>query len=93
MTLDRDDNLYVVDAAFQNVQILAPDGAPLMAFGGSGGQDWNINMPTVVKIDYDNVEHFEQYAAPDFEIEYLVIIASQFGLNRVVVFGFGEFNE
>ena len=93
IALDRDDNIYVVDAAFQNVQILAPDAAPLLAFGSSGNERWNINLPTVVKIDYDNVEYFQQYAAPNFEIEYLVLVASQYGLNKVVVFGFGELRE
>ena len=93
VALDRDDNIYVVDAAFQNIQILGPDGGALMAFGAGGAERWNINMPTVVKIDYDNVSLFEKYAAPNFDIEYLVLVASQFGLNRVVVFGFGEFRE
>lgn len=93
ITLDRDDNIYVVDAAFQNIQILAPDGAPLMAFGGPGPDKWNISMPTVVKVDYDNVQYFEKFAAPNFDIEYLVLVANQYGLNKVVVFGFGQFNE
>lgn len=93
VAIDRDDNLYVVDAAFQNVQILGPDAYPLMAFGNSGRDRWSINLPTVVKIDYDNVRYFQQYAAPDFEIEYLVLVASQYGLNKVVVFGFGKLRE
>jgi DNA-binding beta-propeller fold protein YncE len=93
VALDREDRLYVVDAAFQNVQILAPDDSPLMAFGNSGYERWNINMPTVVKIDYDNVEYFKKYFAPGFEVEYLVLVASQYGLNKVVVFGFGELLE
>lgn len=91
--LDRDGNIYVVDAAFQNVQVLGPDGLPLMAFGGPGGEPANINMPTVVKIDYDNVEYFRKFAAPNFDIEYIVLVASQFGLNKVVVFGYGVLNE
>ena len=44
----------------------------------------------MVKIDYDNVGYFRRYAAPGFEIEYLVMVASQFGLNKVAVFGFGS---
>ena len=93
IALDGDDNIYVVDAAFQNVQILAPDGSPLMAFGSAGRERWSINLPTVVKVDYDNIEYFQQYAAPNFDIEYLVLVASQYGLNKVVVFGFGELSE
>jgi DNA-binding beta-propeller fold protein YncE len=93
VALDRDENLYVVDAAFQNVQILGPDAYPLMAFGNAGSERWSINLPTVVKIDYDNVEYFQEYVAPGFDIQYLVLVASQYGLNKVVVFGFGEIRE
>lgn len=93
IALDREGHIYVVDAAFQNIQVLDPDGGALMAFGESGAERWNINLPTVVKIDYQNVPYFEKFAAPNFEIEYLVLVASQYGLNRVVVFGYGELHE
>ena len=79
----------MVDAAFENVQILDFDGAPLTVFGGPGDGPGNINLPTVVKIDYDNVEYFQKYAAPGFEIEYIVLVASQFGPYKVSAFGFG----
>ena len=93
ISLDRDGNIYAVDSAFQNVQILAPDGGALMTFGTPGGGIDSINMPSVVKIDYENVSYFEQYAAEGFDVEYLVLVASPFGGNKVVVFGFGAFEE
>lgn len=93
IAIDRDGNAYVVDAAFENVQIIAPDGGALMFFGASGAERDSINMPTVVKIDYDNVPYFEKYFSPDFDVEYLVLVASQFGLNKVTVFGFGSLRE
>jgi len=93
IALDRSGHIYVVDAAFQNIQVIAPDGGAIMAFGEPGAERWNVNLPTVVKIDYENVPYFEKYAAPNFEIEYLVLVASQFGLNKVVVFGYGELRE
>jgi DNA-binding beta-propeller fold protein YncE len=93
IALDRDDNIYVVDAAFQNVQVLAPDGAPLMAFGKPGADRASINLPTVVKVDYDNIEYFQKYAAPNFDIKYLVLVASQYGRNKVVVLAHGELRE
>jgi DNA-binding beta-propeller fold protein YncE len=89
VALDREERIYVVDAAFENVQILDFDGAPLTVFGGPGDGPGNINLPTVVKIDYDNVEYFQKYAAPGFEIEYIVLVASQFGPYKVSAFGFG----
>lgn len=93
IAIDHDDRIYVVDAAFQNVQILAPEGGALMYFGGPGSGRGNMNLPTVVKIDYANVPYFEKYAAPGFDIEYLVLVASQFGENKVLVYGFGSLQE
>jgi len=93
VALDREDRIYVVDAAFENIQILAPEGGALMFFGGPGNDRGNLNMPTAIKIDYDNVEFFQKYAAPNFEIEYLVVVANQFGLNKIAVFGFGSLRD
>jgi DNA-binding beta-propeller fold protein YncE len=93
VAIDKDERLYVVDSAFENVQILDADGAPLLFFGGPGGGLGNINLPTVVKIDYENVDYFRKFADPDFEIEYLVLVASQFGLNKIAVFGYGAMRD
>ena len=89
VAVDRENHIYVVDAAFENVQILDESGGALMYFGAPGSNRDSINMPTVVKIDYDNVRYFEQFADPGFEVQYLVIVASQFGMNKVNVYGFG----
>jgi DNA-binding beta-propeller fold protein YncE len=93
IALDEAGYVYVIDAAFENIQVFHPDGGALMFFGKPGIERDNINLPTVVKIDYENVRYFEQYAAPDFDIEYLVVVASQFGVNKVVVFGYGSLRE
>ena len=91
VALDREGRIYVVDAAFENVQVLDVDGSPLTFFGEKGGSGLGgVYLPTVVKIDYDNVEYFREFAAPGFEIEYLVLVANQFGENKVTVFGFGS---
>lgn len=91
--VDREGRIYVVDAAFQNVQMFDAAGNVLMFFGGPSDQRDSFSLPTVVKIDYDNVEYFRQYVDPDFEIEYLVLVANQFGLNKVAVFGFGSLKD
>jgi sugar lactone lactonase YvrE len=89
ISIDRDGHIYVIDSAFENIQVFAQDGGALMFFGAQGNDRDSINMPTVVKIDYDNVPYFEKYIAPDFDVEYLVLVASQYGNNSVTVFGFG----
>ena len=93
IAIDRDGYIYIVDSAFENVQILDQVGGALMFFGGPGAARDSVNLPTVVKIDYENVLYFEKYAAPNFDIEYLVLVASQFGVNKVTVFGFGSLRE
>jgi DNA-binding beta-propeller fold protein YncE len=90
IAVDREGRVYVVDSAFQNVQIFDAAANVLMFFGGPSDQRDSFSLPTAVKIDYDNVEYFRQYADPDFEIEYLVLVANQMGLNKVAVFGFGS---
>jgi len=90
IAVDREGRIYIVDAAFENIQTLKNDGTPLMFFGQPGDKRGNINLPTDIIIDYDNLEYFQRYAEPGFKLEYVVLVASQFGINKVVAFGFGK---
>jgi DNA-binding beta-propeller fold protein YncE len=90
IALDRNGRLYVGDAAFQNVQIFDNDGRLLLFFGQPGGDVEGLNLPAGVTIDYDNVQYFRSYADPRFTIEYLIFVVSQFGPNKVDVFGYGK---
>ena len=90
VALDRDGRLYVVDAAFQNIQVLSPEGKLLMFFGSSGDDPENINLPTQVVVDYHNLRYFQPYADPKFKLEYVILVASQFGASKVNVYGFGR---
>jgi sugar lactone lactonase YvrE len=93
VALDREGRLYVVDAAFENLQVLDPEGAPLLFFGAPGDGPADLNLPATVALDYGSVESFRRYAAPGFEIEYVVLVANQFGPNAVVAYGFGVRHE
>jgi DNA-binding beta-propeller fold protein YncE len=90
VAVDRENRLYVVDAAFENVQIFDPEGRLLLFFSEAGNQPGQLNLPAQVVIDYDNVTYFEQYAGEDFDVEYLVLVTSQYGPRKVNVFGFGQ---
>ena len=90
LAVDRAGRVYVGDAAIQNVQIFEPDGRLLMDFGRPlEGLD-GLNLPAGVRLDYDNLAQFGSYAAPGFSVEYLVLVVSQFGPNKVDVYGFGR---
>jgi sugar lactone lactonase YvrE len=93
VAVDREDRVYVVDAASEIVQIFNADGELLLFFGGAGNIPGGLNLPAKVVIDYDNVDLFADRVLPGYEIEYLVIVTSQFGANKVSVFGFLEPSE
>jgi len=90
LSVDANERLYVVDAAFENVQILDSAGKLLLFFGQPGNNSDNINLPTDIVIDYENVNYFSQYARDGFDIEYVIAIVSQFGNNKVNVYGYGK---
>lgn len=90
IALDRDGNVFVVDASFNNVQVFNRDGRLLMFFGEGGENPGNFMLPAKVAIDYDNVSYFRQYVQPGFEVDYLVLVTSQFGPRMVNVFAYGK---
>ncbi len=90
IALDREGRLYVGDAAFQNIQVFDNGGRVLLYFGQPGDRTEGLNLPAAVRIDYSNVDLFRRYADPRFSLEYLILVASQFGPNKVDVFGFGK---
>ena len=93
VAVDRQGRMHVVDAAFENVQIMNSDGKLLMFYGEPGPARANLNLPTDIYIDYDNLDYFRQYAKPGFELQYIILVASQFGDSKVNVFGFGRMND
>lgn len=90
ITLDREGRLYVVDAAFDNVQLFTRDSGLLMYFGKGGRKPGDLYLAADAAIDYENVRYFQRYADPNFEVEHLVIVTSQFGNRLVNVYGFGR---
>ncbi|HHC73114.1 MAG TPA: hypothetical protein ENK54_09480 [Thiotrichales bacterium] len=90
VTVDRDGRIHVVDAAFQTIQMFAPDGHLLLFYGEPGNEPGQLNLPTDVEIDYENAGVFQSYAAPGFQLEYVILVANQFGPNKITVYGFGR---
>lgn len=90
VAVDREGRVYVVDAKFEAAQIFDPAGNLLLVFGEPGAGPVSLSLPACIAIDYDNVGLFQQYAAPGFRLEYLVIITNQYGDRKVSVYGFGH---
>ncbi|HTZ17296.1 MAG TPA: 6-bladed beta-propeller [Dissulfurispiraceae bacterium] len=90
LAVDRQGRLYVVDAAFGNVQLFSNSGKVLLFFSEGGSEPGNLLLPAKVAIDYDNMQYFRKYMTQDFEVEYLILVTSQFGQRMVNVFGYGK---
>ena len=91
IAIDHAGRIYVGDAAFQNVQIFDSSGHVFMAFGQPReGAPGALNLPAGIAIDYADVGLFQRYADPKFALEYVILVVSQFGPNKVDVFGFGK---
>jgi len=91
VAVDREGRVYVVDAAYERVQVFDDQGRLLMFFGEPGATHVSgLDLPTAIDIDYASVPYFQQYAHPEFEIEFVIAVANQFGFSKVNVFGFGR---
>ncbi len=90
VAVDRANRIYVVDAAFDNVQIFQPEGQLLLYFAKAGKGPGDLYLPARVFLDYDDTKYFERLADPNFQIEYLIFVTSQFGDRMVNVYAFGK---
>ena len=87
IAVDHEDNTYVVDGSFENVQIFNKDGKLLLFFGGAYKGHGDMWLPTSVNINYDSVKFFEQYVDPKYDLKYLILVANQFGPDKISVYG------
>ena len=84
---DKESNLYVVDAGFENTQMFNSKGQLLMFFGGPYKGAGDMWLPSKVLIDYDHTKFFEKYVDPKFDLNYLVIVSNQYGPDKINIYG------
>lgn len=87
--VDRENLLYVLDAAVPVIQLFDKAGQLLMFFGQPANSgEAGLYLPAGLTIDYDNVQWFKKYVAPGQTVEYLILVTNQLGPQKVSVFGF-----
>ena len=91
IAIDKGSRIWVVDAATEVAKIYNQQAQLLLFFGLPGNEPGMMNLPAEIILDYDNVELFRQYAVEGADIEFLVLVSNQYGLNEVSVYGFGSF--
>lgn len=88
VAVDPQSNLYVVDAAFENVQIFNETGNILMFFGGPYKTHGDMWLPADVAISTDGLEYFNKYIDEAYNLEYLIFVTNQYGPDKLSVYGF-----
>ncbi len=91
--VDSQDRIYVADAAHQNIQIFNDAGRLLLFFGDPGLPKGSMNMPVAMAITTDNLEYYQSLAAPGFILEQVIIVANQFGNDKIGIYGLGEMKK
>jgi len=86
IAVDREGVLYAVDAAFENVQLFNAEDQLLMPIGGPYRGPGDLWLPAQVTIDYDNVNYFQHYVHESLEAEYLILVTSQFGPDKINIY-------
>jgi len=91
VAVDRENRIWVVDAATEVAKIYDERGQLLLFFGLPGNEPGMMNLPATIVLDYDNVAFFQKYAVKGASIEFLVLVSNQYGSNKISVYGFGTF--
>jgi hypothetical protein len=87
VAVDRDGRVYAVDAAFHVCQIFDKEGKLLLFFGEQGAERGSLFLPAGMIVDYDHNDYFSKYVDPRFELDFLILIVSQYGSSGVNVYG------
>ncbi|MFN8165553.1 MAG: hypothetical protein U0X76_05130 [Bacteroidia bacterium] len=87
IAVDDEYNLYAVDAAFENIQVFNSKGQLLIVFGGHFKGNGDLIIPAKIMIDYDNLNYFERFVDPSYDLKYLIFVTSQYGPNLINVYG------
>ena len=94
IAVDREGRLYVADAAPQTVQIYDKDDKLLFMLGASEseiGDAGTLTLPAKVILSYEGIEYFSRYVSPDFQVELLIFVSSQFAPQKITVYGLGKY--
>jgi DNA-binding beta-propeller fold protein YncE len=88
IAVDRQERLYIADAAFENVQIFNAESKILMHFGGNYNGPGRMWLPAGICIDYEHLQYFQKFVYHEYELQYLILVANQYGPDRISIYGF-----
>ncbi|MEK6704030.1 MAG: hypothetical protein AABZ53_17370 [Planctomycetota bacterium] len=90
LAVDSEGVIYVVDSGFQNVQMFNAGFQLLMHFGAFGEFPGAMNLPVGIAVTDTGLEHFQDRLYPGFAAKRLIVVANQFGDQKISVYALGE---
>jgi DNA-binding beta-propeller fold protein YncE len=88
-----DGHIHVVDAAFNNVQVFDPQGKFVGYYGSRGTHPGAMDLPAGLDIVENGHELFGKFVHPAFQPERIVIVANQFGAQKLGIYAMGGLKE
>lgn len=91
--IDEEGQVFVVDAGHQVVQVFNEKNRLLGFFGQPGLPAGSLNLPAGIAITKDNLDYFQQFAAPGFKLKGIVLVTNQYSSpinHNLAVYGMGE---
>jgi ribosomal subunit interface protein len=85
-----EDQVFVVDSAFENCQVFTTSGDPLMFFGGPGGARGACYLPAGAWVGTEGLELFRAELDADFEPNALIAVTNFYGGQRVSFYALGR---
>jgi hypothetical protein len=86
-------HVYVADAQWEVIQIFTTEGQLLLYFGGAHPGPQGMGLPAGVCLDATSIDAFRSYVHQDFEPEYLLFVANEFGNHKIGLYAFGHPKE
>ena len=89
LAVGSDGHIHVVDAAFNNVQVFDPEGKFVGYYGSAGSHPGAMDLPAGLEVVETDLKLFEKYVHPAFQAERVIIVANQFGAQKLSVYAMG----
>lgn len=90
IAVDSHHRIWVVDGAFQNVQVFNDKRRMLLFFGDPPLERGALNLPAGIAVTTEDLPYFQQFADPDFILEQVIFVTNQMGDAKVSIYGIGH---
>lgn len=89
--VDKEGRVWAVDSGSGQIKVYDPAGRLLIAFSHTSPEPGGTYLPAIIRIDYDNIDFFQQFAVEGAKLELLIMVTNQYERNKVNVYGLGSF--